>query len=290
MSLKEKLLQTGVRIADACKNKSPQILTGTVIFGVAATAVLSSVATAKAIRKIDEEKAIRIQEAEDKAANAKRMGFDYQKVYDETYKPLTTWDKITIGWPYYIPPFLSVCGTIASTLGVRHIDDERLAKETMATKAAETALRTYQEKVVEQIGEKKERKIQQAIHEDEIKEKVKDISPEIIDKCSAMNGGAVFFDPKSGQIFPSTYEKVRRAAEIANKALRADEFYSHGLFISDCGGRLSEFSYNNGILSQGPDRDAIDQDYFLEPHIEEYNGHEVTMVYMSYNTVSRETY
>lgn len=290
MSLKEKFCEGLVKVTDKCKSNSPQILTGAIIFGSITSVVLASVATAKAVRKIDQEEDDRRRYADEKAVNAQKLGFDYKKIFDENYQPLTIWDKIRIGWPYYIPPFLSTCGVIGAAIGVRKIDDDRLAKETLATQAAQTALRTYQEKVVEQIGEKKERKIQESIHEDEIRDRMKDIPEQVIAKYDPMSGGAVFYDPKTGQFFLSTYEKVRRAADRANDALRQDEFYSHGLFIEDAGGHISEFSYMNGILSQGPDRNAIDQDYFLEPHIEEYNGHEITVVYMNYNTVTREYY
>lgn len=291
MSLKEKLMKTGVKLVDKCKANSPQILTGTVIFGVWLTGYLAASASFKVAKKIAEEDQARKDDAHARATNeSKILGKDYKKVYDEIYEPLTFWDKVKIGWPYYIPPFLSACGTTASAIGNERINSDRLAKETLRTEAAQIALRKYQEKVVEQIGEKKERKVQYAVHEDEIKEKVKELPQDITSKFDPMSGGAVFYDPKSGQIFPSTYERVRRAADRANEALRSDEFYSHGLFIEDCGGHISEFSYMNGIMSQGVDRNAIDQDYFLEPHLEEYNGHEITMVYMNYNTVTREYY
>ena len=209
MSLKEKFCEGLVKVTDKCKSNSPQILTGAIIFGSITSVVLASVATAKAVRKIDQEEDDRRRYADEKAVNAQKLGFDYKKIFDENYQPLTIWDKIRIGWPYYIPPFLSTCGVIGAAIGVRKIDDDRLAKETLATQAAQTALRTYQEKVVEQIGEKKERKIQESIHEDEIRDRMKDIPEQVVAKYDPMSGGAVFYDPKTG----SSYLHTRRFVE-----------------------------------------------------------------------------
>ena len=54
MNIKHKLLETGSKIATKAKIDSPKIWTGAVIFGVAATAFLTGMATAKAIKKIDD--------------------------------------------------------------------------------------------------------------------------------------------------------------------------------------------------------------------------------------------
>ena len=292
MSVKEKLLAKGYKVTKFAQAKSPEILTGVVICGVVLTSVLTAKATVKAVRKIDEEDQERKEYADTRAKNeSKILGKTYEDVYNDIYSPLTVWDKIKIGWPYYIPPFLSGCTTIAAGIGAHKISSDRLVKEAAATEAARVALRKYQEKVVEQIGEKKERKIQTAVHEDEIKEKVKDIPEEYLKRCGAENGEVVAYDPKTGQTFVTTMERLRTAANKANKELReGDGFYPHGIFIEDCGGHINEFSYNNGIQGQGPFRDAIDQDYFLEPHIEDFNGHEIVIVYMNYNTISREYY
>lgn len=55
-----------------------------------------------------------------------------------------------------------------------------------------------------------------------------------MEKIKLFDTGAYFYDPKTGQVFVSTYECVRRAAEKVNKVLRDEEdYYVHALSITD---------------------------------------------------------
>lgn len=290
MSLKEKLVVGGEKLLRFADKHSTKILTGVVIGGAVLSVIFASEATVRAIREIDEEEHERDLDAKARADREHTIfGKNWQEAYDATYEPLTNFDKFKIGWKYYIPTFLTVSVVISSAIGAQVINTRRQAALAGAAEAAQVALKKYQEKVIEQIGENKERKVQHAMHEDEIKNL--QIPDEYIKRCGAENGESLFYDPKSGQEFVSTYERVRQAADKANKILREEaDYYAHALFISDCGGKECEFSYNNGIPSKGMSMSAIDQDYFLEPHTGMHNGHEVTIVYMNYDTISRESY
>lgn len=292
MSWKQKLVEKGEKFYRLVDKNSPKILTGVVIGGVIFAEIFTVKATVKAVRDVDKEKEEREKDAKAKADRAEKLlGRDWQKTYDEEYQPLTKWDIFKISFPHYIPATLMTTSVVASAIGAEKINAGRQAKLAATAEAAQVALARYKDKVIETFGEKKERAVEHELHKEEVQKHMKDIPEEYLKRCGAENGEACFYDPKTGQVFVSTYEKVRRAAEKANDILRNEsDYYAHALFISDCGGKVSEFSYNNGILGQGPYRNAIDQDYFLDPHIEEYQGHEVTMVYMNYDTVTREQY
>lgn len=287
---KERLVQKGEKLLRYLDNNSPKILTAIVVGGVVVTSILTVEATVMAIDEINKEKDERIEDAKARADREQKMlGRDWGEAFNEAYQPLTNFDKFSIGWKYYIPPFLSGVTVIASAIGAQKVNTSRQAALAATAEAAQTALKKYQEKTIEQIGKNKEKAIRHELHKEELKSA--DIPEEYKKRCGAENGEAVFYDSKTGQVFVSTYERVRRAAEKANKALREEQdYYPHGIFIEDCGGKICEFSYDHGILGQGPYRDAIDQEYFLDPHIEEYQGHEITMVYMSYDIVTRERY
>jgi hypothetical protein len=280
--MNQKIVEAAHRGMRFVNRNSSKILTGTIIGGT----VIFAFSLVDAVRKGDaalaEEEDIRYADAAAKADDiSKRQHYDWDKAFEEYYEPLTNWDKLKIAGPYYIPPFLIGTTIVGCAIGNEVVNCKEKHRLAMVAETAQLGLRTYQEKVIEKIGEKEERKIQHDIHKDEVKSYLKDIPEEYLKRCGAENGESLFLDPKTGQVFVSTYEKVRRAAEACNRTLREEnDIYIHALFIEDCGGRPNEYSYDHAISSSRP----IDQDYFLDPHIEEYNGHEVTMVYMSYDT------
>lgn len=292
MNIKQKLLETGGSIAAKAKINSPKLWTGAVIFGVAATAFLTGMATTKAIKKIEEEDKERKEDAHTRAFNESNLlGKDYDEVYNDIYTPLTIWDKIKIGWPYYIPPFLMGVATIASSAEMYKDTDGRIKKLGKELRLKETAARIYQEEVIKQIGEKKEKKIQHAVHEKEIKEKlIPQINETTAKRCGAENGEILVFEPHTGQYFVSTIEHVKRCAQKVINELHHDEFYDLQLFINEMGGNQSSLTYRKAIQSAGMDHDAIEMDYFIEMHIEEYMGHEVSAGYLNFDVVDLDNY
>ena len=292
MNIKQKLLETGSKIATKAKINSPKLWTGAVIFGVATTALLTGMATVKAMKKIEEEDEERKEDAHTRAYNESNLlGKDYDEVYNEFYTPLTVWDKIKIGWPYYIPPFLTGAATVASGVQMYKDTDGRIRRLGKELQLKELAGQMYREEVIKQIGEKKEKKIQHAVHEKEIKEKVvPNIDEHVSRRCGAENGEILVFEPHTGQYFVSTIEHVKRCAQKVINELHHDEFYDLQLFINEMGGYSSSLTYRKAIQSAGMDHDAIEMDYFIEMHIEEYMGHEVSVGYLNFDIVDLENY
>ena len=117
---------------------------------------------------------------------------------------------------------------------------------------SESALKEYQEKVVETIGEKKEQAIQDAVAKDRIEKNPVSTNEVIITE----KGDTLCLDYPSGRYFKSDREKINKAVNELNRRMR-DEMY-----IS-----LNEFYYEIGLSGIGIGEELgwnIDQGY-IEP-------------------------
>jgi len=125
---------------------APEILTGMGITGMATAGVLAVRATPKAMERVKEEKL--------------RLG-------KTKLSPLET---VRTTWTLYLLPLglglLGAIGCVSST----SISTKRNATLAAALTISETALKTYSSKVVETIGEKKDREIRESIIQDKIEE------------------------------------------------------------------------------------------------------------------------
>ena len=115
----------------AVKKHSPEILTGIGIAGMITTTVMAVRATPKALILIEEKK-------------------DELEV-DE----LTPKETIQAAWTCYIPAAAIGTVSVACLIGASSVNMRRRAALATAYTLSESALKEYQEKVVETIGEKK---------------------------------------------------------------------------------------------------------------------------------------
>ncbi len=192
----------------AVKKHSPEILTGIGIAGMITTTVMAVRATPKALRLIDEKK----EELET----------------DE----LTPKETIQAAWPCYIPAAITGTVSIACLIGASSVNIRRRAALATAYSLSESALKEYQEKVVETIGKKKEESIRDAVAKDKI-EKNPVSSREVI---ITEKGNTLCYDAVSGRYFKSDIDKLKKAENELNRRMR-DEMY-----IS-----LNDFYYEIGL-------------------------------------------
>ena len=82
-------------------------------------------------------------------------------------------------------------------------------------KLSETALDEYQEQVVETVGEKKEKAIQEKVNEKQIEKATSD--PHNV--VNTGRGNTLFLDPLSQRYFRSDLEFIRRAENNLNKEI-----------------------------------------------------------------------
>ena len=142
--MKKKAIVKSLEVAKtALKKYSPQILTGIGIAGMIATTITAVKATPKALQLIDERE---IKEN----------------------KRLSTTEVIKTTWKCYVPAAVTGTLSVACLIGASSVSLKRHAALATAYTLSETALKEYQEKAVEVVGEKKEQAIRDAVVKDKL--------------------------------------------------------------------------------------------------------------------------
>lgn len=194
-----KHLQT---IGAALNKNSPTILTGCAVAGLVGTTVMAVSATPTAMRLVMCEENLRAKEG--------------------TSLDLTKVEIIKLTWKCYIPTVLMGGATIACIVGANAIGMKRNAALASLYSLTEKSLKEYQGKVIETIGEKKEKKIQDEIAKDQL---IKN-PPKQEEIIFTGNGETLCYDSLSGRYFKSDIEKIHRAENVLNKDLLSDNFIS----------------------------------------------------------------
>lgn len=192
----------------AVKKHSPEILTGIGIAGMITTTVMAVRATPKALILIEEKK-------------------DKLRV-----DALSSMETIRAAWTCYIPAAVTGTVSIACLIGASSVNMRRRAALATAYTLSESALKEYQEKVVEAFGEKKEQAVRDAVAKDKI-EKNPVTNREVI---ITERGNTLCYDAVSGRYFKSDIDKLKKAVNELNRQMR-DEMY-----IS-----LNDFYYEIGL-------------------------------------------
>lgn len=202
-------------VQKALVKHSPEILTGIGITGLLATTVLAVKATPKALERIEEEKKkqndILFEEAQAKGAtNCEQI---------TKLKPI---DVVKVTWKYYIPAAVTGLGSVVCIIGASSVNAKRNAALATAYALSETALKEYQDKVVETLGEKKEQAIREQIDKDHIERHP--VSQ--LDVYDTRKGNTLCFDYYSGRYFYSDIEEVKKAVNLINSSLLRNDYVS----------------------------------------------------------------
>ena len=184
--------------------RSPEILMGIGIAGMITTTIIAVRATPKAVLLLEERK----KELEvDKLAPA---------------------EVVKTTWKCYVPAAISGVASIACIVGSNSVNARRNAALATAYKLSETAFVEYRDKVIDTIGEKKEKTVRDKVSEQQIKDNPVNRTEIIM----TGKGQTLFFDPLSHRYFYSDMEKVRRAENKLNKQIITDAF-DIGVTIND---------------------------------------------------------
>ncbi len=190
-------------IRTAVTKHSPEILTGIGITGMITTTIMAVRATPKALILIE-----------------------------ERGNSLTPIETVKAAWTCYIPAAITGCLSIVCLIGASSVNVRRNAALAAAYTLSESALKEYQEKVVEHIGEKKEQSVRDAIAKDKLnRDPVADRQVILTDK-----GSTLCYDAISGRYFKSDIDKIKKAVNDINKNLLDDMYVS-----------LNDFYYKIGL-------------------------------------------
>lgn len=196
------------RVRTSMKKHSPEILTGTGIAGMVVTTIMAVRATPRALMLLEGKK---------------------DECETDTLAPV---EIIKTAWTCYIPSVIVGGVSIACLIGASSVNFRRNAALAAAYTISETALKDYQEKIIETIGEKKEQSIRDSIAKDKIEQKpVKQCEVVLTD-----NGKTLCYDSLSGRYFKSDIDKIKKSVNELNRQM-LDEMY-----IS-----LNDFYYELGL-------------------------------------------
>ena len=177
---------------------SPEILTGLGIAGMIGTTIMAVRATPKALILIEERK------------------------IETDVDNLTPMELVKTTWKCYIPAV--VTGGLSTTclIGASSVNARRNAALATAYTISESALKDYQEKVVEVIGEKKEKAVQEAV----IKEKLERNPVRNNEVIITEKGNTLCYDSISGRYFKSDIDAIKSAINDLNRDMLTEMFIS----------------------------------------------------------------
>lgn len=182
------------RFMRGVRKHGPKILKIAGYTGVILAPVLSSIGTYHAVRAIDKRK--------------EELGVD----------KLTVKEAVEVAWKHYILALATTVGTLTSLITGDSIQEKRAAALGVAYTAVERTLSDYKDKVVEKIGETKEKAIETEVMQEQANEVIRK-NPDIIQTQD--EGTTLFWEPYGGALFYSTPEKVRKALIKLTEQLQA---------------------------------------------------------------------
>lgn len=249
------LSKTFEKIGGTVLKRSPEILTGMgIAFGISTT-VAAVKATPKALMVIEERK----------------LDLEVEKL-----GPVETVKTV---WPYYICPAITGAMSILCLVGANSVHAKRNAALGAAYAISETALKEYKEKVIETIGEKREKTVREAIAKDKVeKDPVSEKQVVVIGK-----GSSLCYDPLSGRYFETDIDQLKKEINELNRTLLFDSYVSLNDFYEKIGlestkmgedlgwnisGGLVEMDYSTQTASDG--RPCLVLDFMRAPYYD-YN-------------------
>lgn len=204
---------------------SPEILTGIGVTGMIGSTILAVKATPKALVLLEE------------AACEK----------EDVLTPIET---IKVTWKLYLPAVITGIASASCIIGASAVNSKRNAALATAYTISEKALVTYRDKVIETIGEKKEKEVREKIAQDEVNKKPVSNSSIIM----TSKGNTLCMDYISGRYFRSDLDTIRKVVNELNREMTyqnyisLDEFYSRlGLEPIKNSSRLG-WNLDNGLI------------------------------------------
>lgn len=201
---KPNLAKIAKDVRTAIARHSPEILTGIGIAGMVTTTVLAVQATPKALMLLEDAK--------------------YEKGGS-----LTAPETIKACWKCYIPAAVTGTASIMCLVGASSAHAKRNAVLASAYKLSETALTEYRDKVIETIGEKKEKAIRDKIDKDHVEKNPVSKNDVII----TGRGTTLCLDYHSGRYFNSDIETIKRAINELNRQMLIHECVSLNDFYDE---------------------------------------------------------
>ena len=217
-------------IAKQVSKYGPEIAVGVGIAGMITTTVLAVKATPKALKLIDEAKKEKAEEAVE-------------------LKPT---EMVKVAWKPYVPAMISGALSIGCIVGASTVHVKRNAALATAYQLAANTLSDYKEKVIETIGEEREKEVLKKVDAKKV-EKINSTEPSFVRK-----GKPLCIEPISGRPFEMDLEDVKAAINRLNyrltggmeECISLSEWYDEiGLKHTDVSDYMGWNIYSDGLIT-----------------------------------------
>lgn len=199
----------------------PEILTGVgIVTGMVITPIMVVKVTPKAIEAVHEESA-RNHDGDEHAA--------------------TKLEVVKATWKYYAPFVFAEAVSIACIVGASRHNMKQNAALATAYALSESNLKEYRDKVLEEVGAKKENEIQDALAQDRLNRNPS--SDNLIFETG--NGSTLCYDVLSGRYFHSNIEALRKAQNDLNRRMMLNDCISLNEMYDEIG--LSEIELGDDL-------------------------------------------
>lgn len=243
---KLKLSEIGNTITTGVKRRSPEILITMGVTGLVSAGIMGVKATPQALMIIEEEK-----------ERINRELYEHAEETGERYEPidkLLPKDVVRLTWKCYIPAVVTGVISIACITGGSRVSLRRNATLATAYTLSETAFKEYRDKVIETVGEKKDKIVREAISKDKLEKEPVDNKEVIITE----RGNTLCYDVISGRYFKSDMDLLNKAVNEVNRRLINYNYISLNDFYYEIG--LSGTKLGNE-LGWHIDRGTIELDF-----------------------------
>ena len=205
---------------------SPEILTGTGIAGMIFTTILAVKETPKALDLIEMKK-------------------------DELKKDkLTVIETVKAAWIPYISPSITGILSISCIIGASRVNMKRNTALAAAYSISEQTLVRYRDKVIETIGERKEKEIHDKLAQDRVDDNKLSNSQIFV----SGKDNTLCMDTISGRYFKSGIETIKQVVNKLNRRLVYENYISLNEFYYELGldgtknGDLIGWNLNSGLI------------------------------------------
>ena len=245
-------------IQNGMSKHSPEILTGIGIAGMLTTVVLAVKATPKALEDIEEKKREKVHQ------NGSGE--------NDKLKPV---EIVKVTWKNYIPAAVTCVASTACLIGANKVSMKRITALSTAYKLSETALSEYRDKVVETLGEKKDKTIREKIAEERVEKNPVSKNEVFI----TGKGKTLFYEPVTSRYFEHDIDDVKRIVNEINEKMLSYDYISLNEFFDELGlsrcsigddigwniGRDSLIKIDYTPTKTDDDRPCLALDYYVSP-------------------------
>ena len=184
---------------------STQLLTGTAIAGVGATAYLAAKAGSRAGRHLE-------------------------YLQSKREEPLSLEEKVRFTWRFFVPTLGSATLTVSAIVLAQRINERRAAALAGLYALSEKALLDHKDKVEELLGTEKAREVEHRVTQDKINETSGSTEVLILGTEETL-----IYDTWSGRYFKSSENTIMQTQNSFNNNLMSDNFMTANEFYSMLG-------------------------------------------------------